>query len=673
VDLSPGLSSIFRSTSPRASDASELPRVRTQAMQELLVNVADERPTLIIIDDLHWADEPSRQLVATLGETMSESALMMVVATRPTRRWVVPDPVRYLDLPLLTLEQLDLLLTSMASCDAPLLRDLATTLMTVSGGVPLLAVSALELAFERQVLSIDGERWQCPDLEALQRAVGQGGVLEKLLSGVSPAGLRMLTALAVAGGALADDVLAASALAEDGAGGIDDLVQRGLIVPAPTGYEIAHDELAEAAIIITPPEERHEIMRRVGGALLAERPASVPSLAMAGRLLVEAGDPDAERAFARWLELAADSQRWRDPMRSAGEFLGAGATPRMLTRLARSVSVVKRVTRGYPRVSMFSAAFVALLPVLGLTLGRTALQPRAVAMQMVEPVSRDGFVLVTDTAAPIPVSLGAVFVDGRGLPTPRAPDSVTVSFEAERGPGRLTGVTRRAVTNGRVKFDGLELSASALGRFVVRADGLPPARSSQLALIRPSEVALIAHLEITGGQLNGQTLDSVRHRITVRPGASLTGTLELRSFTITGTAAVLAGAVALWGDRTRNFLTLQALPPNGRSELTVAFEDKADRLRKLRAPTVPGTYPLLIVFAAETEFRFVASGTNWILREPVWNDGNDVADFTPEQVAELRRNGVVGSYHLMLSADTKTIVRELGSLTGTVIDVVVQP
>jgi len=88
---------------------------------------------------------------------------------------------------------------------------------------------------------------------------------------------------------------------------------------------------------------------------------------------------------------------------------------------------------------------------------------------------------------------------------------------------------------------------------------------------------------------------------------------------------------------------------------------------------VPGTYPLLVVFAAETELRFVASGTNWLLREPVWNDGNDLADFTPEQVEALRRDGVVGNYRLIPSPDMKTIGRELRALTGTVIDVVVQP
>lgn len=672
VGLSPALSAVFRSATPRAHAADELLRLRTQALLELLVAVTDERALLLCIDDLHWADEASRQVLAKLGNLVNDRPLMLVLATRRTRGWVAPENARYVDLPPLSLEQVALLVTGVAHADAPLLHDIAVTINATSGGVPLLVVSALELCLERQLLTIEQEWWRCGSVEAFRRAIGQGGVLEKLLAGVSPAALNVLTALAVAEGALPEPVLMASVLPHAGAAVLDELVSRGLVVHGPAGVEIAHDELADAALAIVPPDQRSEVIRAVGAALLARPGGTAVSLALAGRLLAEVDDPRAADAFDRWLVMGNAPPRWRDPMRSAGEFLGAGATPRMLTRLARSVSVAKRVARGYPRARTFSAAFVALLPMLGLLLGRTALQPKAVAMQMVEPVSLDGFVWVTDTAAPIPVSLGVVFVDGRGLPTPRAPDSVTVSFETERGSGRLIGVTRRAVTNGRVKFDGLELSASALGRFVLRADDLPPVRSRQLALIRSPETARIEHLEITGGQLNGQTLDAVPHRVTVRPGAPITGMLKLRSFT-TGTAAILAGAVALWGDRTRNFLTLMALPPNGRSEHTIVFEDKVDRLRELRAPMVPGTYPLLVVFAAETELRFVASGTNWLLREPVWNDGNDLADFTPEQVEALRRDGVVGNYRLIPSPDMKTIGRELRALTGTVIDVVVQP
>ena len=674
VDLSPALSSIFRSAAPRTSPASELPRVRTQAIQELLVNITDERPTLIIVDDLHWADEPSRQVIATLGELLAGTALLLVVATRPTRRWVAPDAARYLDLPPLSLEQIELLLASVASSDPLLLRELATTLLAVSGGVPLLAVSALELALERQLLSISGERWQCPDLEALKQEVGQGGVLEKLLSGVSPAGRKMLTALAVAGGALPDEVLAASVSVDGSTAVIDELVQRGLVVPGLTGLEIAHDELADAAITIARPDERREIMRRVGMVLLQERSASALSLALAGRLLADAGDREAERAFARWLDLTADQQRWRDPMRAAADFLGAAATPHMLTQLARSVPWVRRFTKGRPQATTVSIAGAVLLLVLAIAWSNTAKYPAPVGIQLVEPPSTDGFIWANEPNAPIPVSLGAVFVDGRGLPTPRGARSVTVSFEAERGQGRLQGVTTREVVNGRVNFDGLTLSAGALGQFVVRAEGFPPTRSRRLVFLRDKDRRDLDRLRIVSGTINGQPVDSAQTRVVVRPGTPLTGVLHIQALTSATTAAMLSGAVALWGDRRTNFLTLRALPPYGLDfKSSVDLEDQSGSFRVLRAPMVPGVYHLVVVYAAETEFRFVASGTNWVLGEPKWNDGNDIADFTPGQIEELRTTGLTIQTMRTRNPVTRQIVTDRHIRPGFVIDVVVEP
>jgi DNA-binding SARP family transcriptional activator len=675
VDLSPALSSVFRAAAPRTSPASELPRVRTQAIQELLVNITDERPTLIILDDLDWADEPSRQVIATLGETLAGTPLLLVVATRPTRRWVAPDAVRYLDLPPLSLEQIELLLASVASSDPLLQRELATLLVSVSGGVPLLAVSAMELALERQLLSISGDRWQCPDLDALKREFGQGGVLEKLLAGVSPAGRKMLTALAVADGALSDDVLAASVSADGSSGVVDELVQRGLVVPGLTGLEIAHDELADAAITIARPEERREIMRRVGGALLQERATSALSLALAGRLLAEAGDREAERAFARWLDLSADPQRWRDPMRAAADFLGTAATPHMLTQLTRSVPWMRRFTKGRPHATRMAMAGAVLLLVLGIAWSNTAKFPAPVGMQLVEPPSTDGFIWLRDPNAPIPVSLGTVFVDARGLPTPRGPDSVTVTFEAEGGgQGQLQGNTTRAVVNGRVNFTGLTLSASALGQFVVRADGFPPVRSRRLVFIREQERRNFDALRILSGTINGQPLDTKRPRVIARPGVPLVGSLRLQSVTSQTTAALLAGAVGLWGDRRTNFLTLQALPPHGLDyEMTVSLEDQSGSLRVLRAPTLPGEYQLLVLYAAETEFRFAASGTNWVLGEPQWDDGNDIADFTPRQIEDLRTNGwTIQSVRVRAPLNRK-IKSDPQLRVGFVIDVVVEP
>ena len=674
VDLSPALSSVFRSATPRSYTATELPRLRTQAMLELLAVVCDERPVLVIIDDLHWADDASRQVLATVGESLADSAMLLVVATRPTRRWVAPDAARYLDLPPLSREQVELLVASVAIAEPPLLRDLASALVDVSGGVPLLVVSALELALERQFLTIDGDRWLCPNPEALRRALGQGGVLEKLLSGVSPMGLRVLTALAVADGALSDDVLAASVLSDGGTPVTDDLVHRGLVVHGLMGLEIAHDELADAALAIVRPDERQEIMRRVGHALLDERTPSLLSLSLAGRLLAEVGDARAAHAFDRWLAQCANPLLWRDPMRAAADFLGAAATPHLLTRLARSVPWAHQFTRGRPQAARTAIAVATVLSLFGVARTTVLVHPAPVAMQLLEPASSGGIVwCACSVPQTIPVRMGGIAVDAKRLPTTRAPRTVRVAFERTRGTGELLGTTTRTVENGRVAFDDLRLSASAEGYFVLHAEGLPPARSQRLVVLRHGEQEQFERLQLAGGQINGQPIDSTRTRITVAPGAPLTGMVQLRSLTASGTASIISGAVALWGDRRTNFLTLAALPPHGAAtHRPVLFTDATGNGRILRAPTVPGRYQVVFLFGSETEFQYVASNTNWTMGASVWNDGNDIADLTPPEIDQLRTTGVVPR-RMLIRPTGQTVPAYLSRFAvGTVLDVVVE-
>lgn len=59
----------------------------------------------------------------------------------------------------------------------------------------------------------------------------------------------------------------------------------------------------------------------------------------------------------------------------------------------------------------------------------------------------------------------------------------------------------------------------------------------------------------------------------------------------------------------------------------------------IRAPETPGDYHLVLAFAAETDARWIASGTNWAVGSPMWDDGNDLADLTRDEVAEANERG----------------------------------
>ena len=59
------------------------------------------------------------------------------------------------------------------------------------------------------------------------------------------------------------------------------------------------------------------------------------------------------------------------------------------------------------------------------------------------------------------------------------------------------------------------------------------------------------------------------------------------------------------------------------------------------APRQPGTYRLIFVFQAEPTVEHILSATNWTAGRPVWGDGNDVARWSPEQLAAADRAGQV--------------------------------
>ncbi|MBK8058750.1 MAG: hypothetical protein IPK33_13120 [Gemmatimonadetes bacterium] len=53
------------------------------------------------------------------------------------------------------------------------------------------------------------------------------------------------------------------------------------------------------------------------------------------------------------------------------------------------------------------------------------------------------------------------------------------------------------------------------------------------------------------------------------------------------------------------------------------------------APETPGEYFIIVLAGAEEGEHFLLSGTNWVMREPTWGDGNDVADWPRETLRRV--------------------------------------
>jgi tetratricopeptide (TPR) repeat protein len=117
----------------------------------LAANFALRRPTLLVVDDLHWADEPSLRWLSYLARRLEGLALLLVVGTRPPEQARTPALVtEILTDPLATLIRPTGLSEESAATLAHELfgleldKPFATALRSVSGGNPLYLSALLD-------------------------------------------------------------------------------------------------------------------------------------------------------------------------------------------------------------------------------------------------------------------------------------------------------------------------------------------------------------------------------------------------------------------------------------------------------------------------------------------------------------------------------------------------
>jgi len=681
VDLVPALSSLYLGHERPRHGPEDLLRIRALALAELMQAVTDDGPIAVLVDDLHWADESSRKIMATVGERLANQRVLLVLGLRPIYSgWSPPLGADTLELAPLSLAQMEALVASLGEGEEELLASLAKVLLEVSDGVPLLALSAIRLGFERRWLAVDGGRWASAEIALIRDALSQGSVLDQLLQQVPPKDQDLLLAMAIAGHPLSEKALATALPSPGAVDRLAGLEQSGMAARVDGGWDISHDRLAEAVLVRTAPDAKVDMSRRLGHALLDGEGAGLRTLRLAGRLLNRADPSEATSPFLQWLKLSQRRDSWRDPVSAAVEFLGEDATREDAARLGRSVPRLMRLSRGRPEL----AIGIGLVLLAGTAAGTARglgvlLEAPAQIIVLADPPSSQGFLFgepehsLSPGGEPmVPVPISADFRDVGGDPTRNTPRTATVRLVGDSG-AHLRGTLSQPVRNGRAEF--ADLTIEGLGRFhlEVSAGDLPAARSERLVAVTRDGSMEIESLVILNGLLNGQMVDSTHREIVVAPGASIEGHLVIRSFTAMRTAARLVGAVALWGDRTTNYTSLQAVDPHGemifRAELAAPMTGW-----RFTAPRQPGTYWLLLLVDAETGMRFIASRTNWVLVEPVWNDGDDLADLGPDQLRSLDEHGQVHWPRLHYSATApEGVIRDPNSLIiGTVIKVRVE-
>jgi len=281
------------------------------AVLGLLAELAAAQPVLLVLEDLHWADQSTRDLVTFLSRVLHRERVAVVVTYRTDdlyrRHPLRPVVAELLRLP--TVAALEL---------GPLgYEDMADHLAALAPG-PLDAS-----ALHRMVARAEGNPYYAEELLAASTATGSellpSGLAALLLARMerlpAPA-QQVLRAAAVAGRQAADDILAqASGL--DRAGyedAIREAVAHQLLVQGgPQGYSFRHALIREAVYADLLPGERTRLHARIAELLADEsRLAAVPGSAaeLAYHCLAS---HDIAGAFAASVRAGEESERLAAP------------------------------------------------------------------------------------------------------------------------------------------------------------------------------------------------------------------------------------------------------------------------------------------------------------------------------------------------------------------------
>jgi len=252
----------------------------------LLGELAAHAPLVLRLEDLHWADESSRELLAFLAVRLRDVPVLLVATVREEdldsgpRRWLAeiercPQVSR-------------LRLTGLADPD---MAELVAAVLPADASADQVAAV---------VSAADGNPLYARELASAGRDGPPASISETLLAraaGLSRPARAIADQVSVADGGMSHELLAAAvALDEDRLlAAAREAVEEGLLTPAGDGYAFSHSLIRQVLYEDLLPGERRRLHRSLAEALAAQPGASPGSLAQHWHL---AGCPDRAAAAA---------------------------------------------------------------------------------------------------------------------------------------------------------------------------------------------------------------------------------------------------------------------------------------------------------------------------------------------------------------------------------------
>ena len=281
-------------------------RRSVEVVAELMRGLARERPLLIVFEDLHWADQPSLDLIEGLLDLTEREPVGIVMLYRADRElgsWRVGEharqrfPHRYREVELRPLPGEATLALVSELAEGPIPGPVSALIGERAGGNPLFAAEALCDLIERGTLRRGADGWELAvDPDTLEVPALVQAVLQARLDRLPPDAREVVAVAAVIGRRFALPLLERVADPETLPGALTDLQRLDLIVeerrrPFPE-YRFRHGLVQEAAYATLTDSRRRELHGRVGEALeeLAGDEPSPRTFAHLARHFTEADD-----------------------------------------------------------------------------------------------------------------------------------------------------------------------------------------------------------------------------------------------------------------------------------------------------------------------------------------------------------------------------------------------
>lgn len=188
------------------------------AMEHAIADLAAERPTALLIEDLHWADDASLELFSLLSRRITGRILLAAtyrpeeVDARPALRRALRDVARErtweIALTPLTASDVGRALRLMLGESTRVTASVRELLQARSGGNPLFLEEILRALVERGDISRDHDGWHISDLGSVPVPRTVREVVRERYRSLNPATRTLLSAAAVIGERFSYDVVA---------------------------------------------------------------------------------------------------------------------------------------------------------------------------------------------------------------------------------------------------------------------------------------------------------------------------------------------------------------------------------------------------------------------------------------------------------------------------------